>query len=280
MKIVAAVLLCSLVGSALGGGYDQRVREFFQRHSKQPSMVWNPRIVGGDDAKPGELPYQVSLQWYGDYHICGGSIINEEWVITAAHCVDGDTPSNIEWLAGQNNLNNPDGNEQQVVSDKIIVHEDYGQGGTPVTLYGDIALIKLKSKLTFNDFVKPVTLPEQDYAAETDCLVSGWGATSEGGNGAAVLQKVQLPWVDDKKCDELYRPDYQTLPEHICYGDLENGGKDSCQGDSGGPLIEVESGKLIGLVSWGVGCARKDYPGVNTEVSFYRDWIDQQMAKN
>jgi len=271
--------LCG-IASALGAGYNQRVRDFFQRWSKQPSFVWSPMIVGGDDAKQGELPYQVSQQWYGSYHVCGGSIIADQWILTAAHCVDGDDLDDNEFLAGQFNLNSPDGNEQLVGVEKIFVHEDYAQVGPPYTLYGDIALVKLSSKLTFTDYVKPVELAPQDYAAETDILVSGWGATSEGGDGSYVLQKVQLPFVDDKTCDEMYLPDYTVLPQHICYGDVVSGGIDSCQGDSGGPLVEIKTNYLVGIVSWGVGCAQKDHPGVNTEVSFYTDWVNNIIKNN
>jgi len=111
--------------------------------------------------------------------------------------------------------------------------------------------------------------------------VTGWGTLSEGGFGLPnVLHKVTVPVVSDEDCNESYSGNgYSVADSMICAG-LPDGGKDSCQGDSGGPFIAGEPGseELIGIVSWGIGCARKGYPGVYTEVSYFVDWIMETMA--
>merc|ERR1712180_432125 len=216
------------------------------------------RIVGGDEATPGELPYQLSFQdlSYGSpWHFCGASIYNENWAICAGHCVAGEDMNNPDYLqvvAGEHNQDITEGNEQSIILSKII---------------------QLSSPLTFNDFVQPIPLAEAGHAASGDCIVSGWGTTSEGGNTPSVLMKVSVPVVSDEECRDAYGAS-EILDSMICAG-LKEGGKDSCQGDSGGPFVCEDTGSryLAGIVSWGYGCARPNYPGVYTEVSYFVDWI-------
>merc|ERR1711962_1999916 len=141
------------------------------------------RIVGGDEATPGELPYQLSFQdlSYGSpWHLCGASIYNENWAICAGHCV-----------AGEHNQDITEGNEQSIILSKIIQHEGYNA----FTDANDVSVLQLSSPLTFNDFVQPIPLAEAGHAASGDCIVSGWGTTSEGGNTPSVLMKVSVPVV-------------------------------------------------------------------------------------
>merc|ERR1712055_462121 len=192
------------------------------------------RIVGGDEATPGELPYQLSFQdlSYGDpWHFCGASIYNENWAICAGHCVAGEDMNNPDYLqvvAGEHNQDVVEGNEQSVILSKIIQHEGYNA----FTVANDVSVLQLSSPLTFNDYVQPIALPEAGRDA--------YGAS-------------------------------EILDSMICAG-LKEGGKDSCQGDSGGPFVCEDTGSrcLAGIVSWGYGCARPNYPGVYTEVSYFK----------
>jgi len=162
-----------------------------------------------------------------------------------------------------------EGNEQTVVLSKIIQHEDYNG----FTISNDISLLKLSQPLSFNDNVRAIDIPAQGHAASGDCIVSGWGTTSEGGSTPSVLQKVSVPIVSDAECRDAYgQSDIED--SMICAG-VPEGGKDSCQGDSGGPLACSDTGStyLAGIVSWGYGCARPGYPGVYAEVSYHVDWI-------
>merc|ERR1712168_1050289 len=239
------------------------------------------RIVGGEEASDGEFPFQVSLRSIGALgatHFCGGSIINENWIVTAAHCCANQSPFSMHVVAGGIKLNNFENEEEPRDVDKIIGHPNYASA----TITNDACLLKLKESLEWTDFVKPIALPAagQDTPPGTDCTVTGWGTLSEGGFGLPnVLHKVTVPVVSDEDCNESYSGHNAIADSMICAG-LPDGGKDSCQGDSGGPFFAGEPGseELIGIVSWGIGCARKGYPGVYTEVSYFVDWIMETMA--
>merc|ERR1712133_245961 len=206
------------------------------------------RIVGGEEANDGEFPFQVSLRSVGAVgltHFCGGSIIDENWVLTAAHC-----------CAGQ----------------------------IPATMPNDACLLKMKEPFEWTEFVQPIALPAvmQDKAAGSMVSVTGWGTSTEGALGLPnVLHKVSVPVVSDEDCNASYGASgYAVADSMICAG-LPEGGKDSCQGDSGGPFFSNESPEtreLLGIVSWGIGCARAGYPGVYTEVSHFVEWITETMA--
>merc|ERR1712142_1165547 len=167
------------------------------------------RIVGGDEAEPGEFPYQLSFQdiSFGiPWHFCGASIYNANWGISAGHCVQGEdmnNPSYLQITAGEHDMDTVEGTEQSVVLSKIIQHEDYNG----FTISNDIALLKFSSPLTFTDAVQPIALPQEGHAASGDCIVSGWGTISEGGSTPSVLMKVSVPIVTDEECREAYGQD-------------------------------------------------------------------------
>ncbi|XP_069057969.1 trypsin-like [Pleurodeles waltl] len=224
------------------------------------------KIVGGYTCDPHSVPYQASLN--SGYHFCGGSVINSEWVVSAAHCYE----SRIQVRLGEHNIKVIEGNEMFINSAKVIRHPKYNSR----LLDNDIMLIKLSSPATFSSRIQAVDLPTSCAPAGTECLISGWGNTlSSGSKYPDLLQCLNAPILTDKECENAYP--FQITENMICAGFLE-GGKDSCQGDSGGPV--VCNGELQGVVSWGRGCAQKKYPGVYTKVCNYVSWIEDTIASN
>lgn len=236
--------------------------------SKKPQYkLWGQeRIVGGEEATYGEFPHQISLQGFGS-HMCGGSIYNNEWVITAGHCCDGMSHGDLKVKYGMHHLHEHDEFQGNDKVKKIKMHPDYDSW----TITNDICLLHLTKPLEFNDHVNKIALPVagKEEEAGSVCTVSGWGTTSEGGHLASVLMKVDVPVVSDEDCRASYGEN-DVADSMICAG-LDEGGKDSCQGDSGGPFMC--GGELTGIVSWGQGCAEPGYPGVYTQVSYFVDWV-------
>ncbi|XP_020793270.1 trypsin-like [Boleophthalmus pectinirostris] len=225
------------------------------------------KIVGGYECPRNSVPYQVSL--FTGYNYCGGTVLSNEWVLSAAHCK---SKSNVEVRLGDHDIFEEEGTEQYIVSAKFIRHPNYN----PRTMDSDIMLIKLSKPATFNSYVRPAALPTSCAADGTMCQVSGWGnikSSNEGSRYPHKLQCLEVPLLSDDTCFNSYP--FQITENMICAGYLE-GGKDSCQGDSGGPL--VCNGMLQGVVSWGKGCALRNKPGVYTKVCNYVSWIKNTMA--
>jgi len=225
------------------------------------------RIVGGNNTTIEEYPWQISMTNFGS-HRCGGSILTTTKIITAAHCVRGVLVDNVQIRAGSTFRTS---GGVTIPVRRIIEHEDYN---VPIYFDNDIALMFLASLLTFGNGIQAITLPAQGFVVEhgTDSQVSGWGALTQGGSAPEILQVVTVPIVSNDICGDAYSVLNPVTDGMICAGDLEVGGRDACQGDSGGPLVVGTT--LHGLVSWGYGCAQPGFPGVNTRVAFYRDWID------
>jgi len=272
------LLLLAVIGSALAAQELQPIPALPLSQQRGQG-----RIVGGEEASDGEFPFQVSLRSVGAVgltHFCGGSIIDENWVLTAAHCCAGQIPATMHVVAGGIKLNNFENEEEPRNLDAIIGHPDY----SAATISNDACLLKMKEPFEWTEFVQPIALPAvmQDTAAGSMVTVTGWGTTSEGALGLPnVLHKVSVPVVSDEDCNASYGASgYAVADSMICAG-LPEGGKDSCQGDSGGPFFSNESPEtreLLGIVSWGIGCARAGYPGVYTEVSHFVEWITETMA--
>ncbi|XP_053620423.1 vitellin-degrading protease-like [Plodia interpunctella] len=229
----------------------------------------NVRIVGGEDIDIAEAPYQVSVAYRGR-HSCGGTIVANDVIVTAAHCLMGSNPSDYTIRAGSPS-STAGGAIYPVGS--FLVNPDFSY----MRMDSDIALIWLAKPLEFGENIAAIDMMDDDEeipdGAETE--VTGWGNTREGGGFPATLQKVLVPKVNDRQCYKAYAPSYTITPRMLCAGSPK-GGKDACQGDSGGPM--VYNGKLAGVVSWGLGCARPDYPGVYAKVSALRTWLDDHIA--
>ncbi|XP_060234672.1 trypsin-4 isoform X2 [Meriones unguiculatus] len=224
------------------------------------------KIIGGYTCPKHSVPYQVSLN-DGTGHKCGGSLISDQWVLSAAHCY-----KRIQVRLGEHNIHVLEGSEQFIDAEKIIRHPKYNKD----TEDNDIMLIKLKSPAILNSQVSTISLPHSCAITGAQCLVSGWGNTvSLGGKYPSRLQCLEVPVLSASSCRISY-PGMITR-NMFCLGFLE-GGMDSCDGDSGGPV--VCNGEVQGIVSWGYGCAMRGKPGVYTKVCNYLDWIEETMATN
>ncbi|XP_037627346.1 trypsin-3 [Sebastes umbrosus] len=229
------------------------------------------RIVGGYAPVPHSIKYIVSIQSTRRQHLCGGSLVNKYWVITAAHCNVGVDEMMI--VAGDYSLSIYEGTEQEILPQHVFPHPEYNS----TTTNNDIMLIKLRAPVYLNSYVSIALLPRQDasIAEGRMCRVSGWGYISpNGGQIPSTLRTVKLPIVSTVKCNSSESYNGNITENMICAG-FSTGGKDACQGDSGGPL--VCDGRVYGLVSWGVGCADAQFPGVYTAVSKFRRWIDNTI---
>lgn len=228
-----------------------------------------PLIVGGVKAKKGEFPYIVSLQ-DKDGHVCGGSLIKKNWILTAGHCVSDDIKLK-KIVVGMLSQNRPDEGESMTIK-KIVQHPQYEQGF-------DFALIQLKknSKQAYVPVNTQELMIDDTIGKQTESIAAGWGLTKETGKDMPkLLMKVSLPLVSQAECERGYPG--QLNSAMLCAG-FPDGKKDSCSGDSGGPLIVDNNGTalLVGVVSWGEGCARPQRYGVYAKVSAVADWIAQTV---
>ncbi|XP_051742649.1 prostasin [Ctenopharyngodon idella] len=239
----------------------------------------NTRIVGGQDAPAGAWPWQVSLHRNGR-HFCGGSLINNQWVLTAAHCFDDTSTSGLTVYLGRQTQQGPNENEVSRGVAKIVKHPNYISSSHD----NDITLLQLASTVSFTNYISPVCLASSSstFFNRTVSWVTGWGNTNAGISlpSSKPLQEVQVPIVGNRQCKCLYGVSAIT-DNMICAGLLE-GGKDSCQGDSGGPMVSKQGSVWIqsGVVSFGEGCAQANLPGVYARVSNYQNWINQQITTN
>jgi len=258
------------------------------------------RIVGGVETEVNEYPWQVLLysnrgpdnsgNCVTGRFICGGEVIGDLWVLTAAHCLSCDvTPSGLQVFLGEHNrFETSEANTIQVSVAEIIHHELYSS----TTSDYDIALLKLTEKIDFisQSHIRPICLP--GYGSNNDyndyiATVTGWGATSEGGFLSNVLREVDVTVTTNQECNTAYSSVLPITDRMICAAEASGeGGKDSCGGDSGGPLVTKEAGssgqvpgqnyELIGVVSFGVGCARPNFPGVYVRVTTQLQWIREK----
>uniref|UniRef100_A0A8C5K4E9 Coagulation factor XI n=1 Tax=Jaculus jaculus TaxID=51337 RepID=A0A8C5K4E9_JACJA len=233
-----------------------------------------PRIVGGTASVRGEWPWQVTLHITSptQRHLCGGSIIGNQWILTAAHCFDEvETPKILRVYSGI--INQSEINETTAFFgvQKIIVHDQYKMAESGY----DIALLRLESTINYTDSQRPICLPSKGdrNVMHTECWVTGWGYRELQDKIQNTLQKAKIPLVSNEECQTRYRG-HKITNKMICAG-YKEGGKDACKGDSGGPLSckYNEVWHLVGITSWGEGCGQRERPGIYTNVDKYVDWI-------
>lgn len=239
-------------------------------------------IVGGVVVQQGEVPWQVALIRSSSpetarWQFCGGSLIADQWVLTAAHCVDNaivmNTAARLDIVAGT--LTYATGGER-VKAEKIIIHDKWNSGNFDF----DAALIKLVNPITSGGVIA-IAGDSTSVPDGFDIRVSGWGTTSEGGPGSEKLLRVDVPVVSKDTCNKPDAYNGDITDAMLCAG-KDIGGLDSCQGDSGGPAAAklTATFTLVGVVSWGIGCARPLKYGVYTRVSAISKWVADTMAAN
>jgi trypsin len=217
-----------------------------------------PRIVGGTPTTIEDFPATVIFNVNGLQH-CAGTLVAPNKVLTAAHCTDGVEASSMEIIGGQTKFSDTSG-EKAKVSD-VWQNPEFDMNG----MQHDNSVLTLDKELPYQPATLVQSADDPAYQAGAAVTVVGWGATSEGGDVSDTLLKVDVPVVDNAACADAYSTGGSSYDKAsmFCAG-VPEGGKDSCQGDSGGPAYV--DGKLAGIVSWGQGCARKDFPGVYTNV--------------
>ncbi|CAF4828502.1 unnamed protein product [Pieris macdunnoughi] len=262
-------------------------------------------IFGGRDAKPAEFPHMGAIGWRAKdepkWHFkCGGSLISEKFVVTAAHCtwlslhnhhdVSANAPEVVRF--GVENIQDDEfnlyGKPIDVIIKNIIRHPRY----RPPRKYFDIALLELDSKVKFSLQVHPACLWTKPSTRElgTRSILTGWGLT-EHGKPSTVLQVAAVDVLNTKKCNSLlhssWNRNWHGFAKHqLCAGNL-TGNVDTCQGDSGGPIqVKIESGSnssinmVVGVTSFGINCGQKHRPGIYTKVSKFIKWIENNVWNN
>ncbi|KAL6422446.1 hypothetical protein ACFW04_010628 [Cataglyphis niger] len=232
------------------------------------------RIVGGQTTSMNEFPWIARLSYLNKFY-CGGTLINDRYVLTAAHCVKG-LIFRFMWFMIKVTFGEHDRCLEKPTETRYVVRVMTGDFSF-LNFDNDIALLRLNERVPLSDTIRPICLPsllDNEYIG-INAIASGWGTLKEDGKPSCLLQEVEVPVMSLQECRNTSYSPRMISDNMLCAGYLE-GKKDSCQGDSGGPLVTEREDKkyeLIGVVSWGNGCARPGYPGVYTRVTRYMDWI-------
>ena len=254
-----------------------------------PNFCGN-RIINGVPRTLDDFPFQVLIQFYRKERerrtvdpTCGGSILEANWIMTAGHCFNEDLPEKISVIAG---FEDPDRRtERPVKAQKYFTHPKLKFRN--MSVQNDIALIKLQMPLKFNAKINKTALPEKQIEkVHGSVYVTGWGVTKEGlttANSKLLGAKIKIQ--KEEACAKVYGSSYDPKTM-ICAG-VRSGHKDSCAGDSGGPLTKVikinpvrDRKVVIGIISYGNGCGRKDTYALYTRVLAFIDWIKETINNN
>ncbi|XP_010381273.2 chymotrypsinogen B2 [Rhinopithecus roxellana] len=253
----------ALVGAAFGCGVP----------AIPPVLSGLTRIVNGEDAVPGSWPWQVSLQDNTGFHFCGGSLISEDWVVTAAHC--GVRTSDVV-VVGEFDQGSDEENIQVLKIAEVFRNPSF----SIFTMRNDITLLKLATPAVFSQTVSAVCLPsaDDDFPAGTVCITTGWGKTKYNADKIPdKLQQAALPLLSNAECKKFWGSEITN--EMICAG---ASGVSSCMGDSGGPLVCQKDGAwtLVGIVSWGSRTCSTTTPAVYARVTKLIPWVQKILAAN
>ncbi|KAM4604807.1 vitamin K-dependent protein C [Polymixia lowei] len=233
-----------------------------------------PWMVGGEVGKKGESPWQALLLNYrGKFH-CGGVLIDENWVLTAAHCLSNSLRFKVR--LGDYERFKLEGTEETLSVAETFKHPNYNSR----TVDNDIALLRLASPATLSQYIVPACLPGREMAERvlhlngTTTVVTGWGKDDlESKNFSSALNFIKVPLVNHSVCA---RQMTHSISDNVLCAGILGQRRDACEGDSGGPMVTLyrDTWFLIGLVSWGEGCGKEDKLGIYTKVSNYNEWID------
>nr|XP_031841609.1 trypsin 3A1-like [Nomia melanderi] len=234
------------------------------------------RIVGGNVTSVYEYPWMVSMSNHGTF-FCAGSLITRRHVLTAAHCMEGFDIKSIKLTLADSDR--PNLSKTAIVRriKSVSIHENFHS----YTFNNDIAIVEMDRPVDVNGIVRTACLPEDkaiDYTGATATVV-GWGRTGEDKAVSNELRKVNLPILSQEECDQAGYQKKRITENMFCAGYLE-GERDACFGDSGGPLhIKGTYGHLevIGIISWGRGCARPNFPGIYTKLTNYLGWLKDRL---